>query len=238
MTFPLRAISSLYILNNIYIIVGKKVQQRVLFLWNYFSVVSFNFTERNTYMWKTQNNISERKYGADYSQKKEKLFLIFENKLQKVFPNIYFSKHQKTCYIIHFDNSHPWTNDIISSFLKRKRIKTQNFPFTPHLLPATAPLCQWKNAPPKNYFKRNCCADVSPFLSPMNSHQISPHLSTEQPLQGHQGSQVGECSGHFWVAPRLPGQSAAVDPAADSKLGKHLHLTSRTRFSLIRSPTA
>lgn len=54
-------------------------------------------SDRNVlYVSKQRNNmVSERKYGADYFQKKEKLFLVFENKLQREFPNMYFFKHQK-----------------------------------------------------------------------------------------------------------------------------------------------
>lgn len=121
LTFPLTEIFSLHFLNNISIIDIRK-KSRVLFLQNYFRVESYNFTEMPLYENEqtTSNMVSKIKHGS-VSKARKSTSNSEKKKSYKENSQIFVSASKKS-YTAQFNNSHPSTNSLVSSFLK---IKTQ-----------------------------------------------------------------------------------------------------------------
>lgn len=128
----------------------------------------------------------------------------------------------KIHYVTHFDNSHPPTDAVISSFLKEKKS------FPAHLYPAlvTGPLC-----PAKELSSRESTMVSSP-LSLQTLLSTRPTPPQEQPYLVTKDPKLHEDSGHFCVASCFPDQSAAFDTVGDPQLRVHIHFASRTILSL------
>lgn len=115
----------------------------------------------------------------------------------------------KIHYVTHFDNSHPHTDAVISSFLKQKKS------FPAHLHPAS----------------RQSTMASSP-LSLQTLLRTRPTPPQEQPYLVTKDPKLHDDSGHFWVASCFPDQSAAFDTVGDPQLRVHIHFASRTILSL------